>query len=91
MNSIQTNVASAQSYSSPMKTVYESDAMKTIREGVNTLVDSLPGLVKALDEVAKIHPFIGSASYSNIQISDDNVLMVLSRICSRCGRLSRRR
>ncbi|TBU55048.1 hypothetical protein BD310DRAFT_934540 [Dichomitus squalens] len=61
VNSIQTNVASAQSYSSPMKTVYESDAMKTIREGVNTLVDSLPGIVKALDEVAKIHPFIGIA------------------------------
>ena len=60
LDSIQTDVTSAQSYSSPMKTVYESDAMKVVREGVNTLIDSLPGLVKALDEVAKLHPFIGS-------------------------------
>ncbi|PIL33865.1 hypothetical protein GSI_03571 [Ganoderma sinense ZZ0214-1] len=35
--------------------------MKTVREGVNMLVESLPGLVKALDEVAKLHPFIGVA------------------------------
>ena len=41
--------------------MYDSDAMKTVREGVNMLVDSLPGLVKALDEVAKLHPFIGSS------------------------------
>ena len=58
----QTDVAAAQGYASTAKTVYESDAMKTVREGVNLLVDSLPGLVKALDEVAKLHPFIGSTS-----------------------------
>ncbi|TFK89009.1 hypothetical protein K466DRAFT_487737 [Polyporus arcularius HHB13444] len=58
---IQTDVTTAQSYSSPMKSAYESDAMKLVREGVNTLIDSLPGLVKALDEVAKLHPFIGIA------------------------------
>ena len=45
---------------SPLKSAYESEAMKTIRDGVNALVDSLPGLIKALDEVAKLHPFIGS-------------------------------
>ncbi|KAI0708178.1 hypothetical protein C8T65DRAFT_211601 [Cerioporus squamosus] len=58
---IQTDVATAQGYSTPMKTVFESDAMKVVREGVNTLIDSLPGLLKALDEVAKLHPFIGIA------------------------------
>ena len=58
----QTDVTTAQSYATSLKPVYESDAMKTVREGVNLLVDSLPGLVKALDEVAKLHPFIGSAS-----------------------------
>ncbi|KAI1783149.1 hypothetical protein LXA43DRAFT_904186 [Ganoderma leucocontextum] len=57
----QTDVTAAQSYASTMKPVYESDAMKVVREGVNMLVDSLPGLVKALDEVAKLHPFIGIA------------------------------
>ncbi|TFK86599.1 hypothetical protein K466DRAFT_587082 [Polyporus arcularius HHB13444] len=61
LNVIQTDVTTAQSYSSSMKTAYESDAMKLVREGVNTLIDSLPGLVKALDEVAKLHPFIGIA------------------------------
>ncbi|RPD54176.1 hypothetical protein L227DRAFT_580748 [Lentinus tigrinus ALCF2SS1-6] len=61
VNLLQTNVTTAQSYSSPMKTVYESDAMKVVREGVNTLIDNLPGLIKALDEVAKLHPFIGIA------------------------------
>ena len=30
-------------------------------DGVNSLVDSLPALVKALDEVSKIHPYVGSA------------------------------
>ncbi|KAI0633741.1 hypothetical protein C8Q77DRAFT_1157905 [Trametes polyzona] len=61
LGTIQTSVASAQSMASPLKPVYESDAMKVVRDGVNTLVDSLPGLVKALDEVAKLHPFIGIA------------------------------
>ncbi|KAM5543353.1 hypothetical protein V8D89_003227 [Ganoderma adspersum] len=32
---------------------------KALRESVNTLIDSLPGLLKALDEVAQLHPFTG--------------------------------
>ncbi|KAH9858589.1 hypothetical protein C2E23DRAFT_717063, partial [Lenzites betulinus] len=31
---------------------------QAVRDGINSLVESLPGLIKALDEVAKIHPFI---------------------------------
>ncbi|OJT10257.1 hypothetical protein TRAPUB_13211 [Trametes pubescens] len=61
LGAIKTDIASAQSFSSPLKPVYESDALKVVRTSVNALVNSLPGLVKALDEVAKLHPFIGIA------------------------------
>ncbi|KAI0325467.1 hypothetical protein GY45DRAFT_1348843 [Cubamyces sp. BRFM 1775] len=61
VKTISTDVANAQSMSSPLKSAYESEAMKTVRSGVNTLVDSLPSLIKALDEVAKLHPFISIA------------------------------
>ncbi len=47
-----------------VKPAYESDAMQVVREGVNKLVDSLPGLLKALDGVAQVHPFIASKSSS---------------------------
>ena len=30
-----------------------------IQKGVNTFMEVVPSLVRALDEVAKIHPFIG--------------------------------
>jgi len=30
----------------------------TIQHGVNTFMEAVPSLMKALDEVAKIHPFI---------------------------------
>ncbi len=45
-----------------VKPAYESEVMEMAREGINKFVDSLPGLLKALDEVAKIHPFISSKS-----------------------------
>ncbi|KAI0331154.1 hypothetical protein GY45DRAFT_1276344 [Cubamyces sp. BRFM 1775] len=61
LTAIKTDVANVQSMTSPLKSAYESEAMKTIRSGVNALVDSLPGLITALDEVAKLHPFIGIA------------------------------
>ncbi|CDO75523.1 hypothetical protein BN946_scf184871.g4 [Trametes cinnabarina] len=63
LGAIKTDVSNIQSstLASPLKTAYESDAMKAIRTGVNALVDNLPGLLKALDEVAKLHPFIGVA------------------------------
>ena len=35
---------------------------ETIQEGVNAFMDAVPVLMKALDEVAKIHPFISGAS-----------------------------
>lgn len=35
---------------------------EAIHKGVDTLMEAVPPLVKALDEVAKIHPFISRAS-----------------------------
>ncbi|KAI8975856.1 hypothetical protein BD414DRAFT_423775 [Trametes punicea] len=57
-DTIKTAVAGAQPFSSPVKSAYEGDSMEALRNGVHTLVDSLPGLLRALDEVAKLHPFI---------------------------------
>ncbi|KAI0371099.1 hypothetical protein BV20DRAFT_211321 [Pilatotrama ljubarskyi] len=37
------------------------DAFKTLLEGVNTLIHTLPPLVRALDAVAQIHPFLAIA------------------------------
>ena len=31
---------------------------ETIQKGVNTFMEAVPPLMKALDEVAKIHPFV---------------------------------
>jgi hypothetical protein len=35
---------------------------EAIEKGVNTFMEAVPALMKALDEVAKIHPFISGAS-----------------------------
>ena len=35
----------------------------TIEKGVNTFMETVPSLMKALDEVAKIHPFISGELY----------------------------
>ncbi len=41
-------------------TVSSNDGVNLLIQGVNSLVDSLPPLVKALEAVAQIHPFIAS-------------------------------
>jgi hypothetical protein len=33
-----------------------------IRQGLNTFVEAVPSIMKGLDELAKIHPFIRGAS-----------------------------
>lgn len=44
---------------SAVKTVAESSgALKAIEAGINAFVDDIPWLMKGLDEVAKIHPFV---------------------------------
>ena len=35
---------------------------ETIQKGVDTFMEAVPALMKALDEVAKIHPFISGTS-----------------------------
>ena len=37
---------------------------ETIQKGVDTFMEAVPSLMKALDEVAKIHPFISGTSPS---------------------------
>lgn len=41
---------------------------ETIREGVNTFMETVPVLMKALDEVAKVHPFIYGASILSLSV-----------------------
>ena len=64
MGVIQTNVTAAQGLMSPLKSAVESEGMKIVREGFNAFADSLPGVLKALHEVAQIHPFIGGESFA---------------------------
>jgi len=37
---------------------------ENIEKGVNTFMETVPVLMKALDEVAKVHPFIAGMSES---------------------------
>jgi len=47
----------------PAKALLETPQIaQTIQKGVNAFMEVAPSLVRALDEVAKIHPFIGGAS-----------------------------
>jgi len=43
----------------PVKALLDTPHMAdAIEKGVNTFMETVPSLMKALDEVAKIHPFI---------------------------------
>ena len=58
---------------------------ETIQNGVNTFMEAVPSLMKALDEVAKIHPFIsGTSPLSCINAA---FLMALATWCSCCSRV----
>jgi len=35
---------------------------KVVKEGIEKFFDDMPGFMKALDAVAKLHPFIGGTS-----------------------------
>ena len=63
--------ANVQNASTPLpghQTVVTKVSMDTpeivdmIQNGVNTFMETVPSLIKALDEVAKVHPFISGAS-----------------------------
>ncbi|KAI0666572.1 hypothetical protein C8Q78DRAFT_434848 [Trametes maxima] len=57
-NTAQTAFATGQNVISVVQPIYESDAAKVVRESVTAFVEGLPGVLKALDQVANIHPFI---------------------------------
>ena len=58
---------------------------ETIQNGVNTFMEAVPSLMKALDEVAKIHPFISGAS--PLSCINAAFLMTLATWCSCCSRI----
>jgi len=52
-----------------------------IEKGVNTFMEAVPALMKALDEVAKVHPFISGMDQSTLTIRvliDDFPVAVLA-------------
>lgn len=49
-----------QSYASPLQTALNIDAAKAIQQTITAIVDGIPSLLKMLDDVAQIHPFIKS-------------------------------
>ncbi|KAI0325484.1 hypothetical protein GY45DRAFT_240808 [Cubamyces sp. BRFM 1775] len=57
-NTAQGGVSTIMSVASSVQPIIESEAMKGIRDGITTFFDSIPGVLRALDEVANIHPFI---------------------------------
>jgi hypothetical protein len=52
-----------------------------IENGVNTFMDAVPVLMKVLDEVAKVHPFISGMDESALDMQafiDDSLVAVLA-------------
>ena len=48
----------------PLKGLMDTPQIaETIQTGVNTFMEAVPSLMKALDEVAKIHPFISGVFF----------------------------
>ncbi|KAI1785580.1 hypothetical protein LXA43DRAFT_1037408 [Ganoderma leucocontextum] len=58
LSAIQTDVSNVQSVASPLQAVMETEPGKAIRQTISAIVDGIPGLLKVLDDVAQIHPFI---------------------------------
>ncbi|KAM5543339.1 hypothetical protein V8D89_003213 [Ganoderma adspersum] len=58
INAAQEKIETAKSVIGVVKPAYESATMQVVRDVANKVADSLPGFMKALDEVAKLHPFI---------------------------------
>lgn len=47
----------------PVKMLMDTPQVtEAIQKGVDTFMEAVPALMKALDEVAKIHPFISGTS-----------------------------
>ena len=52
--------AVAQSINTLDKSAQDSSGVNLLLDGVSSLVDSLPGLVRALDQISQIHPYVAS-------------------------------
>ena len=61
LNTIQTDVSKVQSIASPLQVVVDTEPGKAIRQTISAIVDGIPALLKVLDDVAQIHPFIKSS------------------------------
>ena len=47
----------------PVKSLMDTPQIaENIQKGVNMFMETAPALIKALDEVAKVHPFISGMS-----------------------------
>ena len=64
----------------------DNKALSLLVDGINSLLDSLPGLVKALEEISKIHPYVGS-EYRISLLRWIAILIRTWRAPSRCWRL----
>jgi hypothetical protein len=48
--------------------VGQTDIGKTIKEGIDNFFDGMPVLMKALDKLAAVHPFIGGMSTLSMRV-----------------------
>ena len=62
-----------------------SQIAASIEEGVNTFMETVPPLIKVLDEVAKVHPFISGTNEST-----SKTRALVERFISCCPRIQGR-
>ena len=59
MDTVNGTVSNAQQVAQPLlAAVQASGAVDAIKSGLNSFMEDIPWLMKNLDEVAKIHPFV---------------------------------
>ena len=75
-------VSTLMSLVSDVQPIIEAATMTGIHDSLTTFFDSIPGVLRALDEVANIHPFIKGeyrliCDYRDRMLSSDRCLDVL--------------
>ncbi|KAI1785577.1 hypothetical protein LXA43DRAFT_899476 [Ganoderma leucocontextum] len=59
ISELGTDVSIVQSLASPLvQAVMETEPGKAVRQTISSIIDGIPALLKVLDDVAQIHPFI---------------------------------
>ena len=60
--------------------VGQSDIGKAVKEGIDHFFDGMPVLMKALDEVKNLHPFIGGTSTLSLKFicADWEIVVVMA-------------